>query len=122
MGFNDSEEVITVTDQYDSPNIVTPFLPVRFDAELCTGCNSCVDACHTDLFVPNVVQGSPPVILYPDECWFCGSCVDHCPINGAIRMEHPLHQKVGWKRKANGTYYRIGMKNPPPPNTKPAAG
>ncbi len=67
-------------------------------------------------------QYSPPIVLYPDECWFCGTCVEECPVAGAIRMEHPLNQKVGWKRKETGELFRIGMKNPPPPYTKPPIG
>jgi len=39
----------------------------------------------------------PPSPLYGDECWFCGVCVEHCPIPGAITVEHPLNQRVGWK-------------------------
>jgi len=66
--------------------------------------------------------GQPPVPVYPDECWFCGVCVEHCPVPGAIRMEHPLNQRIGWKRKETGEYFRIGMKNPPPPNKKPPVG
>jgi NADH-quinone oxidoreductase subunit F len=67
-------------------------------------------------------QYSPPIVLYPDECWFCGTCVEECPVAGAIRMEHPLNQKVGWKRKETGELFRVGMKNPPPPYTKPPIG
>ena len=67
-------------------------------------------------------QYNPPLVLYPDECWFCGTCVEECPVPGAIRMEHPLNQKVGWKRKDTGELFRIGMKNPPTPNTRPPVG
>ena len=59
------------------------------------------------------------IAVYPDECWFCGCCVTHCPVPGAIRIEYPMNQRVGWKRKETGEYYRIGMKNPPPPNETP---
>jgi formate hydrogenlyase subunit 6/NADH:ubiquinone oxidoreductase subunit I len=69
--------------------------------------------------VPGTQKGDQPIVLYPDECSFCGCCVDHCPKPGAIRVEHPLNQRVGWKRKNTGQWYRIGMKNPPPPITKP---
>ncbi len=68
------------------------------------------------------LKGGPPIVLYPDECWFCGTCVEDCPVPGAIRMEHPLNQRVGWKRKETGELFRIGMKNPPPPNTRPPVG
>lgn len=67
-------------------------------------------------------QYSPPIVLYPDECWFCGTCVEECPVAGAIRMEHPLNQKVGWKRKETGELFRVGMNNPPPPYAKPPIG
>ncbi len=67
-------------------------------------------------------QYSPPIVLYPDECWFCGTCVEECPAPGAIRMEHPLNQRVAWKRKETGELFRRGMKNPPPPNLRPPVG
>jgi formate dehydrogenase major subunit len=66
--------------------------------------------------------GDQPLAIYPDECWFCGCCVEHCPVPGAIEMEFPMNQRVGWKRKETGEYFRIGMKNPPPPNEKPPVG
>jgi len=67
-------------------------------------------------------QYLPPLVLYPDECWFCGTCVEECPVPGAIRMEQPLNQKVGWKRKETGELMRVGMKDPPPPYTRPPVG
>jgi len=106
-------------DAYLVPNPATACKAILFDVELCTGCLDCVEVCRTDVLVPNQEKGKPPIVLYPDECWFCGSCVAHCPCPGAITMEHPLSHRVGWKRKDTGEYFRIGMKNPPPPNTKP---
>lgn len=67
-------------------------------------------------------QYKPPLVLYPDECWFCGTCVEECPVEGAIRLEHPLNQRVAWKRKDTGELFRRGMKNPPPPNLRPPVG
>jgi NAD-dependent dihydropyrimidine dehydrogenase PreA subunit len=104
---------------YLVPNPAAAFKAIIIDADLCTGCLECVEVCRTDVLVPGSTQGAPPIVLYPDECWFCGSCVAHCPSPGAITMEHPLYQRVGWKRKETGEHFRIGMKNPPPPNTKP---
>ena len=102
-------------------NPMTPCKCVVIDPELCTACHQCVDACRTDVLVPNPEKGKPPIVLYPDECWFCGCCVEHCS-TGANRMEHPPNQRIGWKRKKTGEYFRIGMKNPPPPNTRPPVG
>ena len=70
----------------------------------------------------SLISGPPPVPVYSDECWFCGVCVEHCPVPGAIRMEHPLNQRIAWKRKETGEFFRIGMKTPPPPNKKPPVG
>jgi NAD-dependent dihydropyrimidine dehydrogenase PreA subunit len=107
---------------YMMPNPAMPNQCVAIDSELCKGCNSCIEACRTDVLVPNSLKGKPPVVLYPDECWFCGCCVGNCPVPGAITMNFPLNQRVGWKRKATGEYFRIGMKNPPSPNKRPPIG
>jgi NAD-dependent dihydropyrimidine dehydrogenase PreA subunit len=109
-------------EAYQVNNPLTPCRAIRFDEELCTACNSCVEVCRCDVLVPNADPDRPPVLLYPDECWFCGCCVDHCPVPGAISMEHPLSQRAGWKRKDTGEHFRIGMKNPPPPNNRPPSG
>jgi len=105
-----------------TPNPQTPCAAVLFDAALCNGCNRCADVCPNDVMVHDLDKGKHPVVLYPDECWFCGCCVGHCPKPGAIRMEHPLSLRVGWKRKETGERFRIGMKNPPSPNTRPPVG
>jgi NAD-dependent dihydropyrimidine dehydrogenase PreA subunit len=106
---------------YMVPNPPTPNKGVKYDPAICTGCNSCVEICPTDVLMPNPQKKNPPIVLYPEECWFCGNCVQECPNPGAIRMEHPLNQRisVNWKRKDSGEYFRLGMKNPPPPNTRP---
>jgi NAD-dependent dihydropyrimidine dehydrogenase PreA subunit len=114
--------VIMENKAYMVPNPMTPCPAIFIDAELCIGCKQCVEVCRTDVMVPSPEKGKPPIVLYPDECWFCGCCVEHCPVPGAIRMEHPLNQRIGWKRKGTGEYFRIGMKNPPPPNTRPPVG
>ena len=103
-------------------NPITPGRVIFINEELCTGCNMCVDVCRRDVLLYNPEKGNPPVVMYPDECWLCGCCVEDCPVEGAIRMEHPMNQRVGWKRKETGEYFRIGMKNPPPPNTRPPVG
>ena len=107
---------------YMFPNPLTPCQAIVIDPQLCSGCNRCVEVCRTDMLVPNPEEGKPPIVLYPDECWFGGCCVAHCPVPGAIKMEHPLNQRVGWKRKETGEYFRIGMHNPPPPNIRPPPG
>jgi NAD-dependent dihydropyrimidine dehydrogenase PreA subunit len=109
-------------EAYMVPNPVTPCRAVVIDAELCQGCNQCVEVCRMDVLMPNPEKGQPPILLYPDECWFCGCCVEHCPIDGAIRMEHPLNQRAGWKRKDTGELFRLGMKQPPSPNMRPPVG
>jgi len=107
---------------YLTTNPIMPNECVEINPELCIGCNSCVDVCRSDLLIPNHEKGKPPYVMYPDECWFCGCCVEHCPIEGAITMVFPMNQRVGWKRKETGEYFRLGMKNPPPPNKRPPIG
>lgn len=100
-------------------NPPTPCDSIVFDAELCIGCNRCLEVCRCDVLMPSAAKGEPPLLVYPDECWFCGTCVEHCPKPGAIRMEHPLNQRAGWKRKSTGEFFRVGMADPPPPVTRP---
>jgi len=73
----------------------------------CIGCNTCVEVCPQDVFLPNATAGEPPVVAYPRECWHDGLCVDHCPSEGAIELKHPLMQRVRWKRKETGEHFRI---------------
>ena len=92
---------------YATQNLITPSKPVVFDAHFCKGCNVCVNICQVDVFIPNPKKGQPPIILYPDECWVCGNCVYECPRLGAIRLNHPLMQRVRWKRKDTGEHFRM---------------
>ena len=68
--------------------------PIRFNRELCIGCNRCASVCQCDILVPSDVKGEPPVVMYPGECYYCGACVMGCPVNGAIRLEHPLMNRA----------------------------
>lgn len=71
--------------------------PVTIDASICTGCNRCVQACPSDLFLPRPRKGQPPVVAYPGECWFDGSCVEACPCPGAIVLNRPPASRVHWQ-------------------------
>jgi formate hydrogenlyase subunit 6/NADH:ubiquinone oxidoreductase subunit I len=113
-----------MTDKiYMMPNPPTPNKGLRFAPALCNGCNLCVDVCPTDVMMPHPEKHKPPIVLYPEECWFCGVCVEECN-HGALSMAHPTSQNisVNWKRKTTGEYFRLGMKNPPPPNLRPPSG
>jgi NAD-dependent dihydropyrimidine dehydrogenase PreA subunit len=106
------------------PNVPTPNNPVVFDPDACSGCNRCVEICTMGILMPHPEKGKPPIVLYPEECWYSACCVAECPNRdkGAIRLVQPIMQRVRWKRKETGEHFRIGMKNPPPPNTRPPAG
>src|SRR3989304_9197158 len=81
------------------PNIVTPNAPVTVNAEICKGCNVCVNVCPVDVYIPNTKKGQPPIVLHPDECWYCGSCVNDCKFPGAISFNWPIQQRGPWKDK-----------------------
>ncbi len=107
------------------PNMITPNQCVIHNPNVCIGCNTCVQICHQDVMVPNPVKGKPPIVMWPDECFPCGVCVQNCPLGleaKAITLNQPLCQRARWKRKATGEHFRIGMKNPPPPNNTPPVG
>ena len=104
-----------------TPNPVLPANLIKIDPEKCIACYQCAGICRCNVIVENPEKGKPPLVVYPDECWHCAVCTENCP-TGAIEFEHPLAQKVTWKRKETGELFRIGMKNPPPPVTKRACG
>ncbi len=106
------------------PTPPTPNRAIAFDPNICTGCNLCVEICRSDVLMPNPQPKQPPIVLYPDECWYCGNCVEECHHPGASTLLHPLNQSlpVIWQRVETGEFFRLGMRNPPPPNTRPPAG
>ncbi|MDR1028836.1 MAG: 4Fe-4S binding protein [Clostridiales Family XIII bacterium] len=107
---------------YSIPNQSGPCRVLAFDAETCIGCNRCVNVCPSDVMIPNPEKGKEPIVLYAEECWFCGGCVQECPIR-AITLVTPAKQRLStvWIDKKTGAEYRIGMKDPLPPNTTPPA-
>ncbi len=98
---------MTRTIIHATPNAPTPGRPVIFNAEICNGCNLCIVICPEDVFLPNPEKGGVPLIVYPEECWYCGSCVSDCGHSGAIRINHPLQQRVRWKRKETNEHFRL---------------
>ena len=108
---------------YMVPNPPTPNRAIDFAPEICSGCNQCVEICRSDVLMPNPEKGRPPIVLYPDECWYCGTCVLECNRPGAITLLHPLNQSISiiWVRKSTGETFRLGARNPPPPNSRPPA-
>ena len=92
---------------YAFPNRTAPGKPLIFDEDKCKACNTCVNVCQVDILIPNPQKGKPPVILYPEECWYCGSCVMQCPHPGALKLNHPLTQRVRFKRKGTGEHFRV---------------
>ena len=89
------------------PNISTPNNPVLFDPDICDGCNTCVEVCQIDVYIPHPQAGKPPIILHPEECWYCGCCANDCPRPGAMQFNWPLQQRGYWKNKETGKIYQI---------------
>ncbi|HIJ67502.1 MAG TPA: 4Fe-4S binding protein [Planctomycetes bacterium] len=57
-------------------------MPAKVDAEKCTGCESCIDACPSEAI--KMEEGK--AVVDADTCVDCGVCVDECPVE-AISME-----------------------------------
>jgi NAD-dependent dihydropyrimidine dehydrogenase PreA subunit len=80
---------------YILPNVATPNRPVIRNPEICNGCNTCVNICQIDVYIPNPEIGKPPIALHPDECWYCGRCVVGCQHPGAISFNWPTWSRAG---------------------------
>lgn len=50
-------------------------MPAQVNPDLCSGCESCVDACPTEAI--SMVDGK--AVVDPDECTECEACVEVCP-------------------------------------------
>jgi len=57
-------------------------MSAKVDAEKCTGCESCIDACPSEAI--KMEEGK--AVVDADMCVDCGVCVDECPVE-AISME-----------------------------------
>ena len=57
-------------------------MPAKVDAELCTGCESCVDECPSEA----IKMDNSKAQIDEDACIDCGVCVDACPVE-AISLE-----------------------------------
>jgi len=89
------------------PNISTPGSPVRFNEDICDGCNTCVEVCQIDVYIPNPQSGRPPIVLHPEECWYCGCCANDCPRPGALEFNWPLQARGYWKNKQTGEVHQL---------------
>ena len=57
-------------------------MPVKVNADTCTGCESCVDCCPSEA----IKMSDGKACIDADACVDCGVCVDECPVE-AISME-----------------------------------
>jgi len=57
-------------------------MPAKVDAEKCTGCGSCIDACPSEA----IKMDGDKAVVEADNCVDCAVCVDECPVE-AISME-----------------------------------
>jgi ferredoxin len=53
------------------------------NAEECTGCEECVDACPAEA----ISMKDDVAVIDPDECTECSACVDACPAEAITEDE-----------------------------------
>ena len=56
-------------------------MSVKIDAEQCTACGLCADACPAEAITVDEVA-----VVDDEKCTDCGTCVDECP-SEAITMD-----------------------------------
>jgi NAD-dependent dihydropyrimidine dehydrogenase PreA subunit len=101
------EDNVSEEKTFAVPNVSTPNNPVLFNADICNGCNTCVEVCPVDVYLPHPQEGRPPIIMHQDECWYCGCCVNDCPCPGAIQFNWPLQSRGYWKNKKTGEVHQL---------------
>lgn len=57
-------------------------MPAVVNAETCSGCGSCVDACPVEA----IEMKDDIAVVDADTCTDCGACVDACPVE-AITLD-----------------------------------
>ncbi|MGD9053033.1 MAG: 4Fe-4S binding protein [Desulfobacterales bacterium] len=75
----------------------------RVDAELCTGCETCVDRCQMEAV--EVVDGISAVLL--NRCIGCGLCVTTCPTEAIQLVKKGDDQLYDPPKSGVETYMRI---------------
>jgi len=73
-------------------------LSIRIDGELCTACESCINACPYGGI--EIIEGAAVIT---GECNLCGACVDVCPIEAIILERAEYVDKVD-KAKYQGVW------------------
>ena len=69
----------------EDPNVPYPWVPV-FDADLCTGCNGCINVCPEDSLI--LITAEDGTVCYgarPETCNGCELCMSVCEY-GAIEL------------------------------------
>lgn len=68
--------------------------PLIFDETRCVACNACARICQCDVLLPSTEKGCHPVVVWPGECYYCGACVMACPVEGALKLQHPVMNRA----------------------------
>lgn len=84
----------TIKTEYTVSPVSSSVNPIIYQANLCIGCNRCVQVCQCDILFPAEGKGEHPIVMYPGECYYCGACVMVCPKPGAITLKHPLMNRA----------------------------
>src|SRR5579859_3998563 len=91
MQIQSSKQALVVGIQHRTDLVPLTEDEVRFEIDMCIGCDRCMRACPVplsstvniaDLNLATISDEiAPHVARFTDECVMCGSCVPVCPVN-----------------------------------------
>lgn len=73
---------------------------VIIDEVVCTGCQTCVEFCPTDIIRVNAT--SKAYAAYPDDCQMCFLCAIDCPVKAITIRIKRLSTLPEWSEARGG--------------------
>lgn len=83
--------------------VVNPFI-ARHDADLCSGCEACIDRCQMEA----ITTWDGIISFDPARCIGCGLCVSTCPSGAMTMVKKPESEQPSIPWDTTSTYLTLG--------------